>query len=149
VQEEGKPSPMTLPRIQESESLGFEWKSSIGWEDRLSELADYCKIHGHCNVCRNYGESSKLAKWVSTQRSNYNLQQEGKRSQMILDRIQALEGLGFEWKPSGRGKGTRKKPSLDDDTRCAHRKPANLRKGGSSRLETAPSNLILRATGYY
>jgi hypothetical protein len=38
---------------------------------------------------------------------------------MSLDRIQALEGLGFEWNPSGRGKGTRNKPSLDDDTRCA------------------------------
>jgi hypothetical protein len=41
---------MTLSRIQELESLGFEWKSSIGsaWEDRLSELAGYRKIH--CNV---------------------------------------------------------------------------------------------------
>jgi hypothetical protein len=34
-------------RSQELESLGFEWDShSAAWEDRLSELADYHKIHG-------------------------------------------------------------------------------------------------------
>jgi hypothetical protein len=49
---EGKTSPMTLSRIQELESLGFEWGSCHGaaWEDRFSELANYRKIHGHCNV---------------------------------------------------------------------------------------------------
>jgi hypothetical protein len=44
---------MTLSRIQTLESFGFEWGShshSAAWEDRLSELADYRKIHGHCNV---------------------------------------------------------------------------------------------------
>jgi hypothetical protein len=70
---------MTLDRIQDLDSLGFEWKSFIGWDDRLSELADYCKIHGHCNVPHNYSENAKLAKWVSTQRSNYSLQQERKK----------------------------------------------------------------------
>jgi hypothetical protein len=38
------------PRIQELESLGFEWNGQRRLEDRLSELADYRKIHGHCNV---------------------------------------------------------------------------------------------------
>jgi hypothetical protein len=30
------------------------------WEDRLSALACYHNIHGHCNVPRNYGDMSKL-----------------------------------------------------------------------------------------
>jgi hypothetical protein len=43
----------SAPRIQELESLGFEWDSrDATWEDRLSELADYRKIHGHCNVLK-------------------------------------------------------------------------------------------------
>jgi hypothetical protein len=47
----GKPSPMTTFRIQALESLGFEWDSrSAYWEDRLSELADFRRIHGHWNV---------------------------------------------------------------------------------------------------
>jgi hypothetical protein len=66
------------------------------WEDRLSELADYRKIHGHCNVPTNYSENSKLARWVGTQRNQYRLHLEGKKSYMTLSRIQALESLGFK-----------------------------------------------------
>jgi hypothetical protein len=36
------------------------------WEDRLSELADYRKIYGRCNVLQRYSEISKLANWVKT-----------------------------------------------------------------------------------
>ena len=35
---------------------------------------------------------------------------------MTLSRIQELESMGFTWKPFDRGKGTREKPSLDDET---------------------------------
>jgi hypothetical protein len=28
---------MTLSRIQELESLGFEWEARVAWEDRLSD----------------------------------------------------------------------------------------------------------------
>jgi hypothetical protein len=63
-------------RSQELESLGFEWDShSTAWEDRLSELADYHKIHGECNVSQDYSENTLLGYWVRTQRSNYRLQQ--------------------------------------------------------------------------
>jgi hypothetical protein len=108
---------MTPARIQALESLCFEWDSHSGtWEDRLRELADCCKIYGHCNVPQNYSENSKLANWVHKQRVQYKLFLKGKRSLITPARIQALESLGFQWKPSiGRRKGTRQKPSLDDD----------------------------------
>jgi hypothetical protein len=105
---DGKTSPMTTFRIQELESLGFEWDcSGPTWEDRLSELADYRKTHGHCNVPRNYSEDSKLAYWVGHQRTNYRLRQDGKRSQITPARIHELENLGFEWvrNPSGKKRG--------------------------------------------
>jgi hypothetical protein len=104
---EGKTSHMTTFRIQALESLGLEWGVFVcAWEHRLSELADYRKIHGHCNVPRNYSENAKLGQWVGTQRKQNKFYQEGKRSSMTSSRIQALESLGFEWKPSiGRGKG--------------------------------------------
>jgi hypothetical protein len=96
---------MTAYRMQALESLAFEQDSrGASWEDRLSELAEYHKIHGHCNVPGRYSENIQLGRWVGTQRSHYRLQQEGKRSQMTLARIQALESLNFEWKsPIGRG----------------------------------------------
>jgi hypothetical protein len=94
--QEGKRSQMTNPRIQAFGSLGFEWEPPH-WEDRLSELADYRKIHGHCNVPQKYSENSKLAHWVKTQRCQYSLLHEGNTSSMTTFRIQELESLGFEW----------------------------------------------------
>jgi transposase-like protein len=95
---EGKPSQITLPRIQKLESLGFEWDSrSANWEGSLSELADYRKIHGHCNVPNRYSENTKLGQWVMHQRRNYRLHLEGKKSHLTTLRIQALKSMGFEW----------------------------------------------------
>jgi hypothetical protein len=104
---EGKTSHMTNFRIQDLESVGFEWGVLISaWEGRLSELADYRKIHAHCNVPTRCTENAKLGNWVGTQRTQYRFYQEGKPSLMTSSRIQALESLGFEWKPSiGWGKG--------------------------------------------
>jgi hypothetical protein len=88
---------MTLPRIRALESLGFEWDCyGAAWGERLSELADYRKIHGHCKVPQRYSENIKLGAWVKKQRSNYRLHVEGKKSPMTLSRIQELERLGFE-----------------------------------------------------
>jgi hypothetical protein len=71
--------------------------SDPSWEARLSQLADYCKMHGHCNVPKRYSPNSKLGRWVSKQRNTYRHRQQGKASPMIPFRIQELEGLGFEW----------------------------------------------------
>jgi hypothetical protein len=71
---DGKPSFLTLPRIQELESLAFEWNCNrAAWENRLSELADYRKINGHCNVTQHYIENTQLAYWVTTQRRDHTL----------------------------------------------------------------------------
>jgi hypothetical protein len=113
----GKTSPMTLSRIQALESLGFEWDShSAVWKDRMIELANYRKIHGHCNVPHNFSENPKLGAWVTTQRTNYWLHVKGKKSQMTLSRIRALESLSFRWKLYiGRGEGKAKKASVDEE----------------------------------
>jgi hypothetical protein len=93
----GKKSCLTLSRIRELESLGFECtRSGTVWEIRLSELADYRKTHGHCNVPYNYSKNAKLANWIGNQRQEYALHLKGKRS-MTLSRIQALKSLDFEW----------------------------------------------------
>jgi hypothetical protein len=107
----GKTSQITLPRIQALESLCFEWyrDATCIWEDRLSELANYRKVHGHCNVPKNCSQNAKLSRWVATQRHQYSLHLKRKTSAITLPRIQALESLGFEWKPrSAAGKGQRR-----------------------------------------
>jgi hypothetical protein len=94
---EGNRSQMTPFRVQTLEDIGFEWGSYAAWGDRSSELTEYRKIHGHCNVPTSYSENTKVAKWVAYQRSQFKLQQEGKKSQMTPSRIQALEDIAFEW----------------------------------------------------
>jgi hypothetical protein len=93
---EGKTSRMTTFRIQALESLDFDW-GLTAWEDYFSELADYQKIHGHCNVPKSYSENTKLTDWVAAQRETYRLHLEGKTSPMTPFFIQELECLGFEW----------------------------------------------------
>jgi hypothetical protein len=95
---EGKKSPMTLLRIEELESFASEWDLySASWKCRISELADYRRIHGHCNVPQRYSENPKLGMWVNAQRYQYRWHLEGKTSPMTNLRIQELENLGFEW----------------------------------------------------
>jgi hypothetical protein len=108
---------MTTFRISGLESFGFEWVVSITtWEDRLSELANYRKINGHCNVPKNYSENPKLAQWAAAQRKQYKLHLKDKISSMTLSRIQELESLDFEWRPSiGRKRGSPRTLSPDDD----------------------------------
>jgi hypothetical protein len=96
---QGKPSPISASRIRALESLGFEWDSrGAAWTDLFNELADYQKIHGHCNVPKGYGGNRKLSEWVAYQRRHYKLHLKGETSSMTPFRIQALESLGFEWK---------------------------------------------------
>jgi hypothetical protein len=100
----GKTSQITLPRIEALESLGFEWRSrgaTCTWEFRLNELAEYCKVHGHCNVPKMYSENAKLGTWVVTQRYQYRLHLKGEASAITLLRIEALESLGFGWDSCG------------------------------------------------
>jgi hypothetical protein len=98
----GKKSRMKLSRIQESESLGFDWGvCATSWEDRLSELGEYRIIQGHCKVPNNCSENTRLAYWVGTQRREYRLHQEGKNSFMTTLRMQELESIGFEWDSRG------------------------------------------------
>jgi hypothetical protein len=97
LHEEGKKSHMTIFRIQALESLGFEWDIHGTWEYRLNQLADYRKLHGHCNVPRSFSENAMLGNWVAKQRTQYKPHEEGKKSHMTLFRLQKMESLGFEW----------------------------------------------------
>jgi hypothetical protein len=151
MQAEGKITHMSLFRVQELDKLDFEWDIyGTAWNERLNELADYRRIKGHCNIPQRYKENLKLATWAATQRKQYRLHSEGKKSQMTLPRIKALESLGFEWKlATSRRKGTPRNSSLDDDARLVKKKPTNSRQGTISELQMAPSNDMLRTTGYH
>jgi hypothetical protein len=67
-------------------------------EERLNELREYHAIHGDCNVPSSYAENPKLATWIKCQRRQYKLLQEGKTSNMTLERMTELHKIGFCWR---------------------------------------------------
>ena len=61
----------------------------------------YKRKHGHTNVKYTDGF---IGRWVMTQRANYNLKLQGKRSALTDERVKALEELGFVWSIPRRSK---------------------------------------------
>jgi hypothetical protein len=70
----------------------FRITPCTAWEDRLSELADYRKIHGHCNV------PTTTAKTREVNKPKEQLQVAPKRKEIDYDHLPnpGLESLGFE-----------------------------------------------------
>ena len=99
LRQEDKPSSMTDDRIQKLNFINFVWDShSTVWEDRLLELELFQAKHKHCNVTSsNYPTGGTLVSWVKSQRRQYRLLQEGRKSNLTPRRIQQLECLGFQF----------------------------------------------------
>jgi len=99
---EGKKSSMTQERINALESVGFIWakrrKGQPTWDLKFEELTAYRQEHGDCLVPTKYAENPALGRWVSTQRAQYKLMQEGKPSTTTAERVRLLENLGFVWR---------------------------------------------------
>jgi hypothetical protein len=65
------------------------------WDERFQEVVDFKKINGHPNVPVRSGS---LGMWINTQRKQYRLLKEGKRSSLTNDRREKLESIGFVFK---------------------------------------------------
>jgi hypothetical protein len=64
----------------------------VSWDEMYGRLAAYKKLHGDCNVPREYSDK-KLANWIVTQRVWRN------DMRLSAERIERLERLGFVWDP--------------------------------------------------
>lgn len=93
-----KPSTMTDDRIVALNALGFVWNShGAVWEERMGELQQYQRVHGHCNVPSQCDDNQKLATWVKCQRRQYKLFTAGERSNMTVSRVDTLQRMRFVW----------------------------------------------------
>jgi len=89
---------MTAERIRGLESVGFKYETfAVFWNECFEQLREFKVKFGNCFVPQHYSANPKLGQWVSTQRSNYRLYQEGKTSPMTAELIRELESLAFEW----------------------------------------------------
>ncbi|EJK44189.1 hypothetical protein THAOC_37294, partial [Thalassiosira oceanica] len=93
---------LTKDRIDRLSGIGFEWAlqdPTVPWETRFDELVQYTAKHGDCNVPWRQG---KLGIWAYKQRANY------KKGKLSQDRINRLNGIGFDWTPPIGGSRKRK-----------------------------------------
>jgi hypothetical protein len=104
--QEGKTSAMTTEHIKSLNELDFEWVcvNNHFWEDRFQELTIYKQANGSTNVPRKFPSNKPLGIWVKTQRYQYKLLQDRKKSSMTTEHIKSLNELDFEW---GHGKAKR------------------------------------------
>lgn len=105
---QGYPSALTAERIQRLEGIGFTWsirpEPVKTWNRKFQELKTYKSTFGNCMVPQRYQANPQLGTWVHTQRRQYKLMIEGKKSSMTREKVQALDSIGFFWaaKPSSR-----------------------------------------------
>jgi len=92
----GKKSAITQERIDLLNGIGFEWsvRRKTSWMDKFREMQKYREAHGDCLVRRGH---PTLGEWVSTQRKQYSIWTKGKKSAITQERIDLLNGIGFEW----------------------------------------------------
>ena len=101
LMKEGKRSSMTRERVEILHRVGFVWSKHLSqppWDGKYRELLKYKEEHGDCLVPTKYAENPSLGRWVSTQRAQYKLLQEGNKSSMTELRLRRLEEIGFVWR---------------------------------------------------
>jgi len=99
---------ITMERIAQLNSIGFEWNSegstSHGekWNQKFGLLCAFHRLNGHCRVQKNFEvESVKLGQWVCNQRHHYKNYMAGKKGSRVWitkERIDQLNSIGFDWK---------------------------------------------------
>lgn len=97
-------------RINALNEIGFVWQRNarrIGthsqpppadeapitrtWDEMLSELVDFFKLHGHCNVPEVWHAQPELSRWVAIQR------RAKKQNQLTPEQVGRMEEIGFAW----------------------------------------------------
>lgn len=97
-------SPRSVALPVTETSVSHEGKNELVWRQWLEKLAAFKERHGHTQVPKHWPEDPKLAGWVAGQRKSWS------RGALKPERRQALDDLGFEWKPAGRPMRIRRAP---------------------------------------
>mmetsp|Transcript_27279 Transcript_27279/g.42376 ORF Transcript_27279/g.42376 Transcript_27279/m.42376 type:complete len:746 (-) Transcript_27279:281-2518(-) len=104
-----KPSQITTVRVKLLEEAGMDWSTvsvmqpkEEGWQAMYEKLVAFQQANGHCLVPKRYKPDSQLGEWVCNQRKHYGFLKKGKKTAMTVERIKALEEIGFVWDASSK-----------------------------------------------
>lgn len=109
---------LTKSRLHRLNAVGFVWdakkdpafwsiqqqttQEETKWETNFNMLLDFKKEHGHVLVPKEYDENRALARWVSLQRKEKKLRDQGEISHLTDERVERLHSLGFAWNTRSR-----------------------------------------------
>ena len=95
----GNGKQLTDERISAFDALGFNWMSkeyvTRSFDERIEDLNEYKKTHGHVNVNRH--EDSSLYEFIVGVRHSLKQFEKDGRRKLTKERIARLDALGFEW----------------------------------------------------
>ncbi|KAL7539283.1 hypothetical protein ACHAXR_009151 [Thalassiosira sp. AJA248-18] len=97
-----------IVKLNQLSALGFKfdvlsyYENNRSWEDHYAVLLKFKEENnGSARVPLKYKADLRLGKWVQTQRQQYKLLSDGKKSKLTDYRIEKLESAGFEWEVGG------------------------------------------------
>jgi hypothetical protein len=61
------------------------------WDEMFSELMEFFKLHGHCNVPIDWHANPELAQWINYQRAAK------RQDRLAPDQVQRMSEIGFAW----------------------------------------------------
>jgi hypothetical protein len=67
------------------------------WKKKFNELQQYKATFGNTMVPQRYQANPQLGTWVHTQRRQFKLMKEGKKSSMTQEKVDALNSIEFIW----------------------------------------------------
>jgi hypothetical protein len=84
---ENKPNTthITKEQIHALEKLGFVWKLTPTFKERLEHLTKYKGKYGNCNVPQRFKECQNLRKWVTYRRYFKNVSNNKKNEEQIIE----------------------------------------------------------------
>eukprot|EP00956_Cyclotella_meneghiniana_P013579 scaffold19713_cov47-Cyclotella_meneghiniana.AAC.9 len=101
LMQQSYPNALTAERIAKLDEIGFTWSVRSdpyrAWNKKMEELKEYKKKFGNTMVPQRYKTNPQLGTWVHTQRRQYKLLSDGKKSSMTQKKIDSLNQIGFVW----------------------------------------------------
>ena len=100
---------LSQDRIERLQEIGFQWQAltnhnfnaafDAAFKRGCRELIAFKEEFGHCNVPHAFPANLGLGRWCNTMRTAYNAIQKGAQTESNLsqERIERLEGIGFQW----------------------------------------------------
>mmetsp|Transcript_39483 Transcript_39483/g.95515 ORF Transcript_39483/g.95515 Transcript_39483/m.95515 type:complete len:557 (+) Transcript_39483:75-1745(+) len=80
-----------------NKNVSLPTKSRISFEQRVQQLEEFKKQHGHCRVPQHFPDDPAFGFWAKRMRDLKKRRLQGRKTPLTNERVDALDNLCFEW----------------------------------------------------